>query len=321
MLGGNVFGWTADRTASFAVLDRFRHAGLNAIDTADVYSAWVPGNAGGESEAIIGDWLSLRGGRDRLIIATKVGATAATGGGVSHKLSADHIVRSAEASLTRLRTDYIDLYQAHGDDPGTPFEESLEAFDRLVRAGKVRAIGASHFAPDRLAAALATSDDLGLARFCTIQPRYNLCERSEFEGPLQALCTGHDVGALCYSALAKGFLTGKFRSVSDVEGRTYARFLEPHLDERGLRILRALDGVAGEHRTTAAAVAIAWVAAQPGVAAAIAAVDTPDQLNELLGAVELSLTPEEIALLDDISHHPGALATDDANRTSRGEPV
>lgn len=300
MLGGNVFGWTADLGASFAILDRFIEAGLNAVDTADNYSGWVPGHVGGESESVIGQWLSSRGRRDRVVIATKVGASPVPVDGVwDCTLSADHIVRSVEGSLARLRTDYIDLYQAHSDDPRTPLDESLEAFDRLVRSGKVRAIGASHFSAERLAKALDVSRECSLARFDTMQPRYSLCERGEFEGELQTLCVRQEIGVLCYGSLAKGFLTGKIRSEDDLDGKVYAGFLRPYLNERGKRIVRALQNLADERRTTAAAVAIAWVAAQAGVTAAIAAVDTPGQLDELLHAVDLSLTPQEIAILKD----------------------
>lgn len=297
MLGGNVFGWTADRETSFAILDRFTGAGLNAVDTADIYSMWVPGHVGGESESVMGEWLSLRGGRDRVVIATKVGAQPPVKGVWGCKLSADYIVRSAEASLRRLHTDYIDLYQAHGYDPDTPLEESLEAFDRLIQAGKVRAIGNSHFSPDQLASALEVSDAKVLPRFNTIQPRYNLYARGEFDGALQALCVSQEVGALCYQSLAKGFLTGKFQSKTDLEGNVYADILRPYLNARGRRIVAALLTVATARGATAAAVAIAWVIAQPGVTAAITAVDTPEQLNELLGAVELSLTPAELTAL------------------------
>ncbi|GAA0333563.1 aldo/keto reductase [Sphingomonas oligophenolica] len=300
MLGGNVFGWTADREASFAVLDRFVDAGLNAIDTADVYSSWAPGNVGGESETVIGEWLSQRGGRDRVVIATKVGSAPTPANG-PWLLSADHIVRSVEGSLARLRTDYIDLYQAHGDDTNTPLDETLEALDRLIRTGKVRAVGASHFTPDRLANAHEVSRERSLVRFDTMQPRYSLVARSEFEGDLQTLCVREQIGVLCYGVLAKGFLTGKYRSQADIDGKVYADFLRPNMNERGHGIVRALEMVADVHRTTVAAVAIAWVVAQPGVTAAIAAVDTTQQLDELVGAVELSLAPAEINALDGAS--------------------
>lgn len=305
MLGGNVFGWLADRDASFAILDRFVDAGLNGIDTADIYSGWVEGHKGGKSETMIGEWLSLRGGRDRVIIATKVGgALAPVNGEWERKLTADHIIGSVEASLSRLRTDYIDLYQAHGDDPRVPHAESLEAFDRLVRAGKVRAIGASHFGPDRLEQAIEVSAKDHLARFETLQPRFSLCARDEFEAELQETCLRHQIGVLCYGALAKGFLTGKYRSEEDLADKIYADFLRPHLNPQGLRILDALATIAAEHASTSSAVAIAWVMAQPGVSAAIAAVDTPEQLDEMLGAVELRLSEEEIAALSVASARP-----------------
>lgn len=309
VLGGNVFGWTADQDASFAIMDRFMDAGLNAIDTADVYSLWVPGHKGGESETVIGDWLSRRGRRDEVVIASKVGgAPPVVKGELNFVLSADHIVKSVEASLKRLRTDYIDLYQAHGDDPSTPLQESLEAFDRLVKAGKVRAIGSSHFTAERLAKAHDIGAAHGLSRPETMQPRYSLCTRNEFEGALQKLCLDRDIGVLAYGALAKGFLSGKFRSEADVAGKVYADFLRPYLGARGQRILQALDGVAGEQGATAASVAIAWVLAQPGVTAAIVAVDTPGQLEELLGGVEVTLTSAQIAALTEASDD-GSAAT------------
>lgn len=306
MLGGNVFGWTADRAASFEILDRFVDAGLDAIDTADIYSAWVPGHSGGESESTIGAWLHARGMRDRVRIATKVGgAMGPPGGPWQRSLRADYIVSSLEGSLKRLRTDYIDLYQAHADDPETPLEETLEAFERLIKAGKVRVAGASHFAPGRLAEALEISGAGGLPRFETLQPRYSLCARDEFEGEVQAQCLRKGIGVLCYGVLAKGFLTGKFRSEGDVAGKVYADFLRPHLGARGQQILKILEAIADGHATTCAAVAIAWVLAQPGVAAAIAAVETPGQLQDLLGAVELNLAPSEIAALNDAGGHAG----------------
>jgi aryl-alcohol dehydrogenase-like predicted oxidoreductase len=305
MLGGNVFGWLADREATFAILDRFVDAGLNAIDTADIYSGWVEGHQGGESETLIGEWLSLRGGRERVVIASKVGgALAPVNGKWDTTLSAEHIVGSVENSLRRLQTDYIDLYQAHGDDPRTPLEESLEAFERLIQAGKVRAIGASHFSRERLETALQLSAESGLHGFQTIQPRYNLCAREEVEAELQAACLRHQVGVLGYSPLAKGFLTGKYRSEADVAGKTYVDFLRPHLHPQGVRILDTLAIIAADHASTSAAVAIAWVMAQPAVTAAIAAVDTPEQLEEMLGAVELQLSELELYALSAVSAKP-----------------
>lgn len=300
MLGGNVFGWTADRQASFAVLDKFVDAGLNAVDTADIYSSWVPGHVGGESETVIGEWLGQRGGRDRVVIATKVGSAPTPEKG-PWLLTADHIIRSVEASLARLQTDYVDLYQAHGDDANTPLEETLEAFEQLIRTGKVRAVGTSHFTPERLSRGLALSQEGALSRLATLQPRYSLVARGEYEGELQSLCVREEIGVLCYGVLAKGFLTGKFRSEADLAGKVYADFLRPNMNERGRRIVEALQTIAEARRTTIPAVAIAWVMAQPGVTAAIAAVDTTEQLDEVLGAVELSLSAADIAALTDAS--------------------
>jgi len=305
MLGGNVFGWTADRLATFAILDRFVDEGYNAIDTADIYSAWVSGHIGGESETMLGAWLSARGRRDRVVIATKVGGMMGSAdAGWGRSLRSAYIIRSLEGSLQRLQTDYIDLYQAHADDPETPLDETLEAFDRLIRAGKVRAVGASHFTPDRIGEAVAVSRAGGLARFDTFQPRYSLATRCEFEGSVQARCLADGIGALCYGTLAKGFLTGAFRTEADVAGSVYAQLLRPHLTAAGARILRALDSVAEAHRTPPAAVAIAWVLAQPAVTAAIAAVDTPKQLEDILGAADLLLTPDEIAMLSAAGNEP-----------------
>jgi len=296
MLGGNVFGWTANRQASFAILDKFVDAGLNAIDTADIYSSWVPGHVGGESETVIGEWLSQRGGRDRVVIATKVGSAPTPEAG-PWLLTADHIIRSVEASLARLQTDYIDLYQAHGDDTNTPLDETLEAFEQLIRTGKVRAVGTSHFTPERLSVALGLSQEGAQSRFASLQPRYSLAARGEYEGELQALCVREEIGVLCYGVLAKGFLTGKFRSEEDLAGKVYADFLRPNMNERGQRIIQVLETIAEEKRTTIPAVAIAWVMAQPGVTAAIAAVDTTEQLDEVLGAVDLWLSATDIAAL------------------------
>jgi aryl-alcohol dehydrogenase-like predicted oxidoreductase len=247
MLGGNVFGWTADEAASFAVLDAFVAGGFNAIDTADVYSRWVPGHRGGESEAVIGRWLKARGGRDKLLIATKLGMDL---GGESKGLSAAYMVRAVEASLTRLGTDYIDLYQAHRDDAETPLDETLEAFDRLIQQGKVRAIGASNYTADRLDEALTVSGEAGVARYESLQPQYNLYDRDSFEGPLQDLCVARQVGVICYYGLASGFLTGKYRTEADLSKSPRGGGVKRYLNERGLRILAALDAVAAEQSAT-----------------------------------------------------------------------
>ncbi|HEY3813470.1 MAG TPA: aldo/keto reductase [Caulobacteraceae bacterium] len=302
VLGGNVFGWTADRDASFRTLDAFFDAGFDAVDTADVYSNWVPGHRGGESETVIGEWLRARGQRDRVALFSKVGAKTAEGGS---GLSADHIVRSLEQSLRRLNTDYVDLYQAHTDDTKTPLDETLVAFDRLIAAGKVRVIGASHYGAPRLIEASNVSAINGVARYNSLQPRYNLHDRAEFEGAVQKACVALDIGALAYSALAKGFLTGKFRSGPDSAGSPYEERHNAYRDARGVRILSAMDQVGQAHDATPAEIALAWLVAQPGVAAAITAFDTPEQLQEVIGFTRLTLTPAEI----DSLNAAGALET------------
>ena len=290
-LGGNVFGWTADEAASFAVLDAYVGAGGNFIDTADVYSAWVPGHAGGESETILGRWLAARGRRDDLVIATKVGMAPGLQG-----LSAKTIPQAAEASLKRLRTDRIDLYYAHRDDPDTPIEETVRAFDALVREGKVRYVAASNYTAPRLAEALEVSRREGLARYVALQPHYNLVHRDEYEGPLRDLCVREGLACVPYFALAKGFLSGKYRPGVEIASQR-AEGARAYLDERGLRLLGVLDAIAAAHHTTVAAVSLAWLLAQPTVAAPIASARTPEQLAELLPVADLTLTADEIARL------------------------
>lgn len=287
-LGGNVFGWTADEPQSFAVLDAYAAAGGNFIDTADSYSAWVLGNSGGESEAILGRWMAARGNRESMVIATKVGQYPGLEG-----LSAKTVRTAAEASLARLGTDRIDLYYAHRDDPKTPLEETLGAFDALVREGKVRHIAASNYTAPRLTEALAASDRGGLARFAAIQPHYNLVERGEYEGELMGLCEREGIACLPYFALAKGFLTGKYRPGAAVESER-ARGARAYLNERGLAVLAVLDDLAAAHGTTVAAVSLAWLLAQPTVAAPIASARTPGQLAELLPVADLELSQEEV---------------------------
>jgi aryl-alcohol dehydrogenase-like predicted oxidoreductase len=264
VLGGNVFGWTADRAASFRILDRFAEAGGVMIDTADVYSAWVPGHKGGESETLIGEWLKHRGGHGGMLIATKVGHSAG--------LAASTIAEGAEASLARLGIERIDLYYAHKDDGVTPPEETLGAFDALVRAGKVRAIGASNFSAERLAASLDVSGRDGLARYEALQPEYNLMARDGYEGALQQLCLDRGVGVLPYFGLAAGYLTGKYRSAADLGKSVRGTRMTEYLEGNGPRVLAALDAVAAEagEEVTPAQVALAWIAAQPGIAAPIA---------------------------------------------------
>lgn len=298
-LGGNVFGWTASEAESFAVLDAYVAAGGNFVDTADVYSAWKPGNPGGESEEILGRWMASRGNRERIVVATKVGKLAGLAG-----LSAGTIRRAAEESLRRLRTDRIDLYYAHADDPATPLEETLGAFDALVREGKVREIAASNYTAPRLAEALAVSRRLGFARYVALQPHYNLVHRAEYEGELQALCVREGLAVFPYYALASGFLAGKYRpgaAVASVRSGAAAK----HLDEPGLRVLATLDSVAAERGTTVAAIALAWLLGRPGVVAPIASARTPEQLAELLPAAALSLTTEESDRLEAASRPLG----------------
>ena len=293
MLGGNVFGWTADEKTSHAILDAFVAGGFNAIDTADVYSAWVPGNTGGDSEKVIGTWLKRRGRRDDVIIATKVGMWPVHSG-----LKAANIVAACEGSLQRLRTDHIDLYQSHRDDADTPQDETLEAYDRLIRAGKVRAIGASNFETARLDSALDIAKAKGLPRYDTLQPAYNLMDRS-VEGPLQQLCLDEGVSIISYYGLASGFLTGKYRSAEDLGKSPRGAGVKKHLEsERGPKVLAALDAVAQALGATPAQVALAWVMARPAVAAPIASATSLEQLDELMGAARLALDPAHIARLD-----------------------
>lgn len=299
-LGGNVFGWTIDEKTSFAILDAFVAAGFNFIDTADVYSRWAQGHKGGESETIIGNWLKHSGNRTRVIIATKVGMEMSpTDKGLSKK----HILRSVEGSLQRLQTDYIDLYQSHQDDPATPLEETLEAHGELIRQGKVRAIGASNYKAERLAAALEASERLGYPRYESLQPHYNLCERARYEADLEALCLERKLGVIPYFALASGFLTGKYRSEADLAKSPRGEVVKRYglLGERGLRILSALDQAAAKLGATPGKVAIAWLLARPGITAPIASATTLGQLRDLLDATELKLDEESIASLNQAS--------------------
>ena len=290
-LGGNVFGWTADERQSFDVLDAYAAAGGNFVDTADVYSAWVPGHVGGESETIIGRWMAVRGTRDRMVIATKVGMAADLKG-----LSAKTIRRAAEASLRRLKTDRIDLYYAHADDAETPLEESLRAFDALVTEGKVRYVAASNYTAARLAKALTMSDREGLARYVALQPHYNLAHRNEYEGELGDLCAREGLPCLPYYALAKGFLTGKYRPGTEVDS-VRAAAARAYLADPGVRLLAALDVIAAAHHTTVAAVSLAWLRAQPTVIAPIASARTVAQLKELLPMTDIELNSEDLARL------------------------
>ncbi|HEY5195494.1 MAG TPA: aldo/keto reductase [Solirubrobacteraceae bacterium] len=288
-LGGNVFGWTADERTSRAVLDKYIEQGGNFIDTADMY-------AGGKSETIIGDWLDERRNRDFIVLATKVGMSP-----VFEGLRAGTIRAAAEASLERLQTDRIDLYYAHRDDPDTPLDETLGAFDDLVKDGLVRYIAASNYTAPRLAAALATSEREGFAKFVALQPHYNLVERDQYEGELSDLCAKRGLGALPYFGLARGFLTGKYRPGGPRVQSARAAGALAYLDDRGIAVLDALTETAGAHRTTEAAIALAWLAAQPTVVAPIASARTPEQLAELLPMASIELAPDELARLDAVS--------------------
>lgn len=295
-LGGNVFGWTADETQSFAVLDAYTAAGGNFIDTADSYSAWVEGNVGGESETIIGDWLKARGNRDDVVIATKVSQHPDFQG-----LTAVNIKAAADASLRRLGTDHIDLYYTHFDKPEVPVEEIIGALDDLVRAGKVRHIAASNISARRLEASLAFSDREGLARYVALQPHYNLVSRDTYEGELQNLAEREGLAAVPYFALASGFLTGKYRAGTTVESARAEGAAKHTQTERGQKVLTALDEIAAAHEAPPATIALAWLAAQPTVTAPIASARTVEQLPALLAVDELSLTEEEVGRLTEAS--------------------
>jgi len=295
--GGNVFGWSVDEQRSFELLDAFVDAGFNLIDTADVYSAWVPGNRGGESETIIGKWLKHSGKRDKVVIATKVAKWGEHPG-----LSPININQAVEGSLTRLQTDYIDLYQAHEDDATVPLHETLGAFGKLIEQGKVRVIGASNYGADRFGEALKVSAQHGLPRYETLQPEYNLVSRKGYEKELEPLVVAENIGVINYYALASGFLSGKYRNEDDL-AKSAARggSVRKYLNAHGLGVLAALDTVAKAHNATPAQVALAWLIARPSVTAPIASATSIPQLKELFGAVELSLGKDEIALLDQAS--------------------
>ncbi|RNI24994.1 aldo/keto reductase [Rufibacter latericius] len=296
--GGNVFGWTIDQNTSFQLLDAFTDAGFNLIDTADGYSVWVPGHTGGESETIIGNWLKSRGNRDKVVIATKVGWEIAPD---KKGLKKSYIFERVEESLRRLQTDYIDLYQSHVDDASTPFEETLEAYDQLIKAGKVRAIGASNIKADRLQQALETSKQHHLPIYQSLQPEYNLYSRQEFEEALEPLCLQEGIGVISYYALASGFLTGKYRSESDLNKSPRGGGVKRFLNERGFSILSALDEVAARHNANPAQISLAWLMARPSITAPIASATSLEQLNDLTKAAQITLSQEDIALLDKAS--------------------
>ena len=298
VFGGNVFGWTADEATSFALLDGFVEAGFDAIDTADAYSRWVPGHSGGESEVIIGKWLKARGRRDDVKILTKVGSDMGQG---HNDLSPAWIETAVEASLRRLQTDYIDLYQTHWPDPKTPQEETLRTLDKLVKAGKVRAIGTSNHSAEQVSEALAISDREDLAAYATIQPHYNLYSRDTFEGGLQDLAVEKGLGVITYFSLESGFLTGKYKTIDQIAGTKREGMLKDKFDERGVRILAVLDAVAQKNEATSAQVALAWLLAQPGVTAPIVSATTTEQLADTLKAATLTLSDEDVAELTEAS--------------------
>jgi aryl-alcohol dehydrogenase-like predicted oxidoreductase len=295
VFGGNVFGWTADEPATFKLLDAFLAAGFNSIDTADTYSRWAPGHSGGESETILGKWIRQRGNREKVIVATKVGSEMGPG---RKGLSKSHILREAEESLRRLQTDYIDLYQSHIDDAGTPLEETLRAYAELIQQGKVRAIGASNYKADRLAAALEISKKAGLPSYASLQPNYSLCERVDYEAALEPLCQKEGLGVINYFPLAAGFLSGKYRLEADVANSARAGTVKKYLNERGFRILAALDEVAKKYNATPARVSLAWLLARPSITAPIVSATNLDQLNDVIASVELNLDHSSIEILN-----------------------
>ena len=295
VLGGNVFGWTADKTTSFAVLDRFLAAGLNAIDTADVYSSWAPGNSGGESETIIGEWMKARGNRNRVIVITKVGSPMGKG---KEGLKAHYIAEAVEASLKRLQIDAIDLYLSHWPDMATPIEETLGAYQRLIEQGKIRWCGASNLSVKLLEGALAAAKAKGLPRYEVLQPEYNLADRREFESGLADLCKREEIGVITYFSLAKGFLAGKYRSEADLSKSPRGDGVKTYLNPRGFHILDALEAVATSHEAKPAEVALAWAMARPGVTAPIASATSVEQTESLARATELALTGADMDALN-----------------------
>jgi aryl-alcohol dehydrogenase-like predicted oxidoreductase len=296
--GGNVFGWTIDEKTSFELLDAFVDSGLDFIDTADVYSAWVPGNKGGESETIIGNWLKKSGKRDKVVIATKVGKPMGQG---KKGLSRTYITQAVEDSLKRLKTDYIDLYQSHDDDKDTPLTETLSTYTDLIKQGKVRAIGASNYTADRLEQALEISATTGLAAYQSLQPEYNLYDREGYEKELEGVCKQYGLGVINYFSLASGFLTGKYRSQDDLSKSQRGQGVKKYLNDRGFRILDALDKVAVEYNSTPASAALAWVIARPGITAPIASATSIKQLQSIIDATRLNLGNDAIKLLNEAS--------------------
>jgi aryl-alcohol dehydrogenase-like predicted oxidoreductase len=307
-LGGNVFGWTVDESKSFRILDTLVSLGFNFIDTADVYSKWVPGNYGGESETIIGKWIKQSGNRDKVVIATKVGMEMDSG---QSGLSRSHIIQAVEDSLHRLQTDHIDLYQSHIDDADTPLEETLGTYQDLMRQGKIRAIGASNYGANRLEEALRVSKEHGLPSYQTLQPLYNLCDRADYERELEPVCAANGLGVITYFSLASGFLSGKYRSEDDLWKSRRGKMVKEYLNPRGFRILEALDQLAARYESSPAKIALAWLMTRPSVTAPIASATSLEQLHDLVDATELELDHTAIEVLNQasapLSGPPGAM--------------
>ncbi len=302
--GGNVFGWTIDEPTSFELLDGFVDAGLNLVDTADVYSAWNEGNVGGESESIIGKWFKRCGKRNKVVLATKCGFDGSTD---KKNLSAAHIHKAVDASLKRLQTDHIDLYQAHVDDDKVPLEETLEAFDQLIKAGKVGAIGASNYSAARLAEALKVSEENSFARYQCLQPEYNFYARAGYENCLEELCVTENIGVISYFSLARGFLSGKYRSEEDLAQSARGEGVKTYLNERGFRILAALDQLAKEYSSKPSRIALAWLIARPSITAPIASATNTNQLEDLIASTKIILPPAAIELLNEASKELSAV--------------
>ncbi|MBA3649846.1 MAG: aldo/keto reductase [Chitinophagales bacterium] len=300
IFGGNVFGWTIDEQLSFKLLDAFTGAGFNMIDTANSYSRWVPGNKGGESETIIGNWIKQRNNRDKIIVATKVGSDM---GDEKKGLSKTYIFSAVEDSLARLRTDYIDLYQSHFDDLATPVEDTMDAYSELIKQGKVRVIGVSNLSPERLKQSVDYGNTKNLSRYETLQPQYNLYDREDFEKNYQSYCIANKISVLPYSSLASGFLTGKYRSENDLFKSARGEGITKYLNDRGNLILRALDKIAARNNTRPASVALAWLMTRPTVAAPIASATTIEQLHDLINGANLQLDKEDLELLDRMSEY------------------
>jgi aryl-alcohol dehydrogenase-like predicted oxidoreductase len=295
VFGGNVFGWTADEPTSFRLLDAFTDAGFNGIDTSDNYTAWIPGNTGGDSERVIGKWLKQTGKRDKVVIATKVGGKFSE---EKKGLKKAYILQSIEDSLARLQTDHIDLYQTHYDDLETPVEETLEAYAEIVKSGKVRAIGTSNMTVERLAESINISEQKGFPAYQSLQPEYNLIEREKYETQYAPYVKEHHIGVIPFFALASGFLTGKYRSEKDLEGSSRTKYVARYLNERGFKILKALDEVAAQYNSKPGTVAIAWVMAQPGITAPIASASSMAQFDDLIAAASLKLDAKALELLN-----------------------